>query len=398
MNRVGLLLAGFSLLVISPTAPAQKPNANSRSNPEILSLVADVSQRASEATVRILGDGRELVLGTIVDPDGWILTKFSELKGVLTVRLKDGREFPANLVGAHSDDLAMLKIEATGLPVVEWRNSTEDAVGSWVITPGLGRDPIAVGVISVLARDLPPTPAFSPNPNSGYMGIVMQPADGGVRVVSVAADTPAAKAGLKEGDIIFSIDGQGVATNDDVLAILRGKKPGDVIRVAFLRDGGEREVELKLARRPFEANRGEFQNRMGSNLSDRRGGFANVLQHDTVLQPSECGGPLVDLDGKTIGINIARAGRTETFAIPAERIIPLIASFKAGKFPVQKPAVKTVADRIKELQEAIKRAIADEEEGRKAKLAAEQQEAEARKRRQALEAELKKLQGEENKK
>lgn len=398
MNRVGLFLGGFLLLAFSSAAPAQRPNANSRSNPEILSLVADVSQKASEATVRVLGDGRELVLGTIVDPDGWILTKFSELKGALTVKLKDGREFPAKLVGAHPDDLAMLKIEASGLPVVEWRNSTEDGVGSWVITPGLGRDPIAVGVISVLSRDLPPSPAFTPNPNSGYMGIVMQPGEGGVRVVSVAADTPAAKAGLKEGDIIFSIDGEAVATNDDVLAFLRGKKPGDVIRVAFLRDGGEREVELKLARRPFEANRGDFQNRMGSNLSDRRGGFANVLQHDTVLQPSDCGGPLVDLDGKTIGINIARAGRTETYAIPAERIIPLIAAFKAGKFPVQKSAVKSLTDRVRELEEAIKRAIGDEEEGRKARMLAEQKEAEARKRREALEAELKKLKGEQDKK
>ena len=43
-----------------------------------------------------------------------------------------------------------------------------------------------------------------------------------------------------------------------------------------------------------------------------------ILQHDSVLKPSECGGPLVDLDGKVVGINIARAGRTETYAIPSE--------------------------------------------------------------------------------
>lgn len=398
MNRVGLLSAWVLVSVIPFHALAQAPNPNSRSHPEILSLVADVSQKASEATVQILGDDRELVLGTIVDTDGWILTKHSELKGNLKVKLRDGREFPATLVGVHPDDLAMLKVEASGLPVVDWRNSTEDGVGSWVITPGLGRDPIAVGVISVVSRDLPPSPAFAPNPSSGYMGIIMSPGEKGVRVVAVAENTPAARAGLKEGDVIFSIDGQAVETNDDILAILRNKKPGDTIRVAFARNGEKREVELKLARRPAEANRGDFQNRMGSKLSDRRGGFANVLQHDTVLQPNECGGPLVDLDGKTIGINIARAGRTETYAIPAERVIPLITAFKAGKFPPPKQVVKSLAERVKELEEAIKRAMADEEEGRKARLLAEQREAEARKRREALEAELKKIQEASDKK
>ena len=32
--------------------------------------------------------------------------------------------------------------------------------------------------------------------------------------------------------------------------------------------------------------------------------------------PADCGGPLVNLDGKVVGMNIARAGRTESYAIP----------------------------------------------------------------------------------
>src|SRR5262249_11927645 len=44
-----------------------------------------------------------------------------------------------------------------------------------------------------------------------------------------------------------------------------------------------------------------------------------------------CGGPLVDLDGKTVGINIARAGRTETYAIPSEEVQALLADLKSGK-------------------------------------------------------------------
>src|SRR5690606_17538087 len=67
-------------------------------------------------------------------------------------------------------------------------------------------------------------------------------------------------------------------------------------------------------------------------LSERRTGFPLALQHDTVLTPQECGGPLVDLDGRCVGINIARAGRVNSYALPASVVLPLVAEFKAGKY------------------------------------------------------------------
>ena len=57
---------------------------------------------------------------------------------------------------------------------------------------------------------------------------------------------------------------------------------------------------------------------MGGDLSLRRDDFAAAIQHDTVLMPHECGGPVVTLDGKIVGINIARAGRTESYYLPAD--------------------------------------------------------------------------------
>ena len=41
------------------------------------------------------------------------------------------------------------------------------------------------------------------------------------------------------------------------------------------------------------------------------------MPHDIVIHPDECGGPIVDTDGRVVGINIARALRVSTFAIPA---------------------------------------------------------------------------------
>jgi serine protease Do len=45
-----------------------------------------------------------------------------------------------------------------------------------------------------------------------------------------------------------------------------------------------------------------------------------VLQHDSVVQPNQCGGPVLDINGRAVGINIARAGRIKTYALPAEII------------------------------------------------------------------------------
>ena len=90
--------------------------------------------------------------------------------------------------------------------------------------------------------------------------------------------------------------------------------------------------------------RSDIQNRMGSALSNRRGGFPKILQHDTVLNPPDCGGPLVDLDGKAVGINIARAGRVESYTIPGEAITPLLADLQSGKLaPKTEPVEKKVS-------------------------------------------------------
>jgi serine protease Do len=63
-----------------------------------------------------------------------------------------------------------------------------------------------------------------------------------------------------------------------------------------------------------------MMNRLGGPLSKRRTRFQEVVQHDSPLDPEDCGGPLVNLDGEVIGINVARAGRIMSYAIPAESV------------------------------------------------------------------------------
>src|SRR5204862_3631998 len=118
---------------------------------------------------------------------------------------------------------------------------------------------------------------------------------------------------------------------DEFQAVLSRRKPGDVIELKIVREEKEQELKVTLGQRPGTKggkSRGEVQNSMGSKLSDRRAGFPVILQHDSVVKPNECGGPLVNLDGKVLGINIARAGRTESYAIPSEAVRPLLEKLK----------------------------------------------------------------------
>jgi serine protease Do len=70
-------------------------------------------------------------------------------------------------------------------------------------------------------------------------------------------------------------------------------------------------------------------NRLGTELSQRSEGFELAIQHDTVLQPWQCGGPLVNLDGKAIGLNIARAGRIASYALPAVLVKQIVEDLKS---------------------------------------------------------------------
>ena len=77
--------------------------------------------------------------GFLVRPDGYILTNFHVLEGAdkLNVKLKDGREFPAKIVGTdEKTDIAVIKIDAKDLPVVQLGDSDAVRVGQFAFAIG----------------------------------------------------------------------------------------------------------------------------------------------------------------------------------------------------------------------------------------------------------------------
>jgi len=104
---------------------------------------------------------RSLGSGFVISADGYILTNAHVVDGAdeITVRLIDKREFKAKVIGADKrTDVALIKIEASGLPVVKLGDPNKLKVGEWVLAIGspFGFDnTVTAGIVSGKARSLP---------------------------------------------------------------------------------------------------------------------------------------------------------------------------------------------------------------------------------------------------
>lgn len=106
-------------------------------------------------------ENKSLGSGFIVSGDGYILTNAHVVDGAdeVTVRLTDKREFKARIIGADKrTDVALIKIEATGLPAAKLGDPAQLRVGEWVVAIGspFGFDnSVTAGIVSAKGRSLP---------------------------------------------------------------------------------------------------------------------------------------------------------------------------------------------------------------------------------------------------
>jgi serine protease Do len=220
----------------------------------------------------------------------------------------------------------MLKIDASNLKSIDFEDVGNVPVGKWLAAVGPGEVPISVGVVS-----LPPRTILA----NVFMGVQLANSrDPGARVQVVVPGGNAARAGMQVDDLIVAINDEPVIDQKSVTARLSKLLPGTKVNVRVQRGDEQLDLAVTLAARGQGSLRSQRQNTMGGKVSKRASGFPLVIQHDMVnLNPSECGSPVISIDGTIIGLNIARAGRTETYALPASVVRELIEELKAGKYP-----------------------------------------------------------------
>jgi serine protease Do len=315
------------LLTVSVRA---QDNKVFRDSPQVKAAFRKVVDQARQCVVEVVcqaeGDEKPVTvaLGTIVGTDGWIVTKASELRGRITCKLREKGQHAARLIGVSDEyDLAMLKIDADDLPVVVFDAAAKYAPGQWVATAGTSEDPLAVGVVSVVRREIPKS--------GGRLGIKLTEENtakkgDGPKIETIDDGSAAKKAGLKVGDVITHINGKQMAGNEQLVRTVSAMQAGTTIKLTVRRGDEYLTIHATLQSRPAG-----FQDQLGQTLSKRAAGFPAALQHDTVLKPSQCGGPLVGLQGKVLGLNIARAGRVVSYAVPSDVVVGLLSDLKSGK-------------------------------------------------------------------
>ena len=339
---LGVLLAIVGLgLVDGPGEAAPQLRTSYRiSGSSFLRAFREVVEEPRTWTVRIrrmhprTERWEDASLGVIVRSDGLVLTKASEAMGDLRVKLPDRTAGyrDATLLAADNDlDLALLRIDMRDLrplPTVRWADGDPE-VGRWVVTPSIYSSPATVGIVSVPRRTIPRTTL------PGMLGVTFEgrTAEGlprGAVIARLVEDGPADRGGLVEGDQILAVDGLEVRSYGRARDEIAKRRPGDVVALRIRHEDDEVEtIRVRLAQPNGDLliSRGlryDMMNTLGGKLSERRSRFPSAIQHDSVIEPSDCGGAAVNLDGEAVGINIARAGRTESLMLPIDLVRPVV--------------------------------------------------------------------------
>ena len=303
-----------------PALSQQSLETNFRTTGDaVLAAFAPQLEVIQKSSAVIYNGRKEIAYGTVVSADGYILTKASEVEGVSNIDVRVDRESFKDVEVLITDDrwdVALLKVDAADLVPVTYAPDATLAQGTWVVVNGATsrtKRRILAGVISAQPREIPAE-------GGPALGVTLGASEEMLEVTDVTEGSGAAEAGLEKGDIITKINGEAVKTIEDLVEQLADLKAGDVAKVSLKRDGKEMEVDVKLSAKGELFESQSRNDQMSGDFSKRRSGFPRVIQHDILASSATMGGPVIDLQGRAVGMNIARANRAETFAIPAKEL------------------------------------------------------------------------------
>src|SRR5947209_5140476 len=93
-----LVAAALAAPAFAQPKEGRRLPAPTQTNPTFLALFKPAVADVAKSVVRVQVDGKDAALGTVVSPDGYVLTKASELRpGKVTVKTKDGRDLDATV-------------------------------------------------------------------------------------------------------------------------------------------------------------------------------------------------------------------------------------------------------------------------------------------------------------
>lgn len=311
--------------------------------------VFETQRAVLQTSSAVILDGRkETGYGVVISADGYILTKASEIMEVKApaVTVDQVRYPEVKIVAVDSEwDVALLKIEAAGLIPVVYAPTSDVPQGSWVMANGAStrtKRRLMAGIVSAKTREIPAS-------GGAALGVVLNIKSKALEIEDVNEKSGAKEAGLQKGDVLLEIEGKPVKKIEEIAEALKDRKAGSTVKVTYRRGKEKKTAEVRLAAKgemfTDQMNRNDM---MSGDFSKRRSGFPRVMQHDIMGNSATVGGPLLDLEGRCLGMNIARANRAESLAIPVEDLKALAERLmkQAAEAPAPKkadaPAIETM--------------------------------------------------------
>jgi serine protease Do len=150
---VNIRVTQFGERARAPEAGAESPHSR-EDMPEFFRRFFDTPGRPNFGRPDRRGAGS----GFIIEPDGYIVTNHHVIDGAdqIIVRMADRREFEAELVGSDElSDIALLKIDANGLPTLTLGDSKQLKPGEWVVAIGSPfnfEQSVTAGIVSAKGR------------------------------------------------------------------------------------------------------------------------------------------------------------------------------------------------------------------------------------------------------
>ena len=244
---------------------------------------------------------------------GVLVTKSTRVGENPQVELPGGARVQATVIKRDkANDLVLLKASLPGKGGIDLRNVLGDLAenpGQLLLTP----DNKGPGTISVWGSKYFSSPRTTES--GGFLGVRLGKSnDGAVLFDTVLRGGAAKRAGIKRGDVLVRMDETPIDRQTDVFKFLDRTDPNSKITLVVNRDEKELKKVVFLGKRTTDT--GHVADDLQGGKSSRRDGFRLVISHDAVLYPEQCGGPVFDIKGNFLGINIARKSRTRCFAIP----------------------------------------------------------------------------------
>ena len=270
-------------------------------------------ENALLSTVRLTRNDKLIAMGAIVSPTGHVLTKASSCVGAREATLTTGESFSLRIKKRNEElDLALYQMisDRNDFHPVVWKEDNASSDVSWVLSAFTELNEIRVGITSGKSREI--------GREGGVMGVMLGSEDNtGVSITDVVPQAAADKSGVRVGDIIQKVDGRAVRKRDHIVNIVGKKDPGDVVLLQVLRKKAEMQLRVTLGHRSVTFDMFNRNMQMSGPVSKRKDNFPLILQHDLPLPKEAMGGPVFNLEGNCIGINIARVDRVTVFTLPA---------------------------------------------------------------------------------